>query len=86
MSWVHTPAMNLISKSLNIFLALQVRLKLLHILHRLVLARQQAQWDFDPGSVSRINHGGVTFCRGSERGGVRGAGDGDDLSTPAETY
>ena len=77
--------MYLIGKDLNVLLALQVRLELLHVLGGLVAGREHADRDFDVRGIRGVDHGGVAFSSGAEGRGGCGGREGDDLPAPAET-
>lgn len=67
------------------FLALQVRLVLLHVLGGFVAPCEHAKRDLDIGCFRRIDHGGVAFGPCTEGRGGSGGRERDDLPAPAET-
>ena len=72
------PAVDLVAERLHLARYLQRFLKRLDRLRVLVLGGKKAQGHGEVGSVGRIDHRRVSFCRGGEFA-VRAAGVGYDL-------
>ena len=78
------PSVNLVIENLNVFLTRQISLEFLDVFCGLVSGCEHAERDLDVSCFGGIDHCGVAFCCCFEGSRVRGGGDGDDFTAPAE--